>query len=118
MRTKFIALLVIFMVLGFSEQGYAYRINHYREAEGIRAEAARRNIRLIPIAFAQTIAAGKVNSSRVSFTNIELDNEAERYKANSGFLPVYKMEYVADGHSFRIEIDASNGTTLYLNQEY
>ena len=109
-REKFIALLVICMVLVFSEEGFAYRINHYREEPGIRVEASAKKVGLIPIASAQNIAARQIGSTNVKFSNIELyDMNAAR---SADFRPVYKLECISGGRDYHIELDAATGRVL------
>ncbi|MBQ7221673.1 MAG: hypothetical protein IJS28_11920 [Synergistaceae bacterium] len=118
MRRKFIALLVIFMVLAFSEDGFAYKINHYREGEGVRAEAYRRNIRLIPIAQAQVITANRVGSRSITFTDIVFDNEAGKYPDSTDFRPVYTLNCVSVGRGYSVKVDAVTGQVLSFRQVY
>ena len=113
-RIKYFAPLVMFMVLCFAEQGFAYKINHYREEQGIRAEAAIRKVRLIPIAYAQTIAAARIGTDRVSFADIELINEAR----SADFRPVFRMKCVSAAGGYDIEVDASSGSVLTFHQTY
>ena len=110
MRSKFIALLVVCMVLCFSAEGFAYRINHYREEPGIRTEASAKKIGLIAVASAQSIAAGQIGSRSVTFREIELYN---MNNARSGdFRPVYKLECVSGGRGYCVEVDAVTGQVL------
>ena len=113
-RIKYFAPLVICMVLCFAEQGFAYKINHYREEQGIRAEAAIRKVRLIPIAYAQTIAAARVGADRISFTDIELINDA----GSSGFRPVFRMKCVTPSNGYDIDVDASTGTIVTFSERF
>ena len=112
--TKFFAPLAVFMVLCFAEQGFAYKINHYREEQGIRAQAAVRKVRLIPIAYAQTIAAARVGADRVSFSDIELINSAR----SSDFRPVFRMKCVTPSNGYNIDVDASTGTILAFTEGF
>ena len=112
--TKFFAPLAIFMVLCFAGQSFAYKINHYREEQGIRAEAAIRKVRLIPIAYAQTIAAARVGADRINFTDIELINAA----GVSGFTPVFRMKCVTPNQGYDIDVDASTGTILSFSERF
>ena len=102
------------MVLCLTTQSFAYKINHYREEQNIRAEAAIRKIRLIPIAYAQTIAAERVGTDRISFTDIELINSA----GSTGFMPVFRMKCVTPSQSYDIDVDASTGTILTFNERF
>lgn len=116
MRKKNIALLVIFMVLIFSEQSFAYKVNHYREEHNIRAEASQRRMQLIPIAKAQTIAARRIGAVRVSFSMIELNNEADEFPGGSDFRPVYKLKCISVNNTYDIAVDAINGRILHFSQ--
>ena len=111
---KFFAPLAICMVLCFAGQSFAYKINHYREEQGIRAEAAIRKVRLIPIAYAQTIAAARVGADRISFTDIELINEAR----SADFRPVFKMKCITPSQGYYIDVDASTGTILKFSEHF
>ena len=113
-RIKYFAPLVICMVLCLAAQSFAYKINHYREEQGIRAEAAIRKIRLIPIAYAQTIAAARVGADRISFTDIELINAAR----SSDFRPVFRMKCVTPGNGYNIDVDASTGTIVTFSEHF
>ncbi|MBQ7216336.1 MAG: hypothetical protein IJS39_10185 [Synergistaceae bacterium] len=112
-RIKYFAPLVMFMVLCFAEQGFAYKINHYREEQGIRAEAAIRKVRLIPIAYAQTIAAARVGADRISFTDIELVNAS-----SADFRPVFRMKCVTVSQGYYIDVDASTGTIVTFSEHF
>ena len=116
MRTKFLALLVILMVLCFSCEGFAYKINHYREEPNIRVEASTKRVSLIPIASAQLTAARQIGSKNVTFTEIELYNRANLRTNSFDFRPVYKMECVSGGRGYLIEIDATNGSVMTFTQ--
>ncbi len=110
MRRNFTALLVLLMVLAFSTEGFAYKINHYREEPGIRVEALARRIILIPVASAQTISAGKIGSRSVTFSHIELYNLSE--SRSTDFRPVYKLECISGGRGYYVEVDAVTGRVL------
>ena len=112
-RIKYFAPLVMFMVLCFAKQGFAYKINHYREEQGIRAEAAIRKIRLIPVAYAQTVAAARVGTDRISFADIELINDS-----SPDFRPVFRMKCVSAAGGYDVEVDASSGSVLTFHQTY
>ncbi len=113
-RIKYFAPLVMLMVLCLAEQGFAYKINHYREEQGIRAEAAVRKVRLIPIAYAQSIAAARVGADRISFTDIELINGAK----SSDFRPVFRMRCVTPSKGYDVDVDASTGTILTFSERF
>ncbi len=113
-RIKYFAPLVMFMVLFLAGQSFAYKINHYREEQGIRAEAAIKKIRIIPIAYAQTIAAARVGTDRISFTDIELINSA----SNSDFRPVFRMKCVTPSKGYDIDVDASTGTIITFIERF
>ena len=102
------------MVLCLAGKVFAYKINHYREEQGIRAEAAIRKVRLIPIAYAQTIAAARVGADRISFTDIALINTA----GSSDFRPVFRMKCVTPGNGYNIDVDASTGTILTFGERF
>ena len=110
MRRIFRALLVVFMVLCFSRQGLAYKINHYREEPGIRIEASAKKVGLIPIASAQMIAARQIGKSNVVFSDIELYSMGST--RSSDFRPVYKLECVSGGRGYYVEVDAVTGIVL------
>ncbi|MBQ9433390.1 MAG: hypothetical protein IJU26_04150 [Synergistaceae bacterium] len=113
-RIKYFAPLVMFMVLCLAGKVFAYKINHYREEQGIRAEAAIRKVRLIPIAYAQTIAAARVGADRISFTDIALINTA----GSSDFRPVFRMQCVTPSNGYNIDVDASTGTILTFGERF
>ena len=98
------------MVLVFSERGFAYKINHYREEPGIRVEALQKKIGLIPVASAQSIAAWQIGNRNVKFSNIELYNMNAARSAD--FRPVYKLECESGGRGYHIEVDAVTGQVL------
>ena len=112
-RIKYFAPLVICMVLCLAAQSFAYKINHYREEQGIRAEAAIRKVRLIPIAYAQTVAAARVGTDRISFADIELINAS-----SPDFRPVFRMKCVSAAGGYDVEVDASSGSVLAFHQTY
>ena len=114
MRIRFLALLAVSMVLAFSGEGHAYKVNHYRETPGIRAEAASRKVRLIPIALAQTIAARQVGTSKVSFPEIELRNVS----GDSVFMPVYVLKCSDGAGSYEAVVDAVTGRVLDFRTGY
>ena len=114
MRTKIIALLVSFMVLGFSMDALAYKVYHYREGDDVRAEAARRNVMIIPIARAQMIAAGRLGTAQVIFPAIELYDEQT---GSSEFRPVYRMECVSANRKYIIVVDAANAKVLKCDEQ-
>ena len=98
------------MVLVFSQAGFAYKINHYREEPGIRLEASQKRIGLIAVASAQSIAAGQIGSRNVKFNNIELYNMNAARSAD--FRPVYKLECESGGRGYEIEVDAVTGRVI------
>ncbi len=114
-KAKYCALFAVIAVLCVSGEALAYKINHYREGENVRAEAARRKINLIPIAQAQAIAAGQAGSENVSFPMIELADTAGRTSASSDYRPVYKLECVSSGRSCYVVVDAVTGRVLSSN---
>ena len=113
-REKYFALLALCMVLCFARQSFAYKINHYREEQNIRAEAAIRKIRLIPIAYAQTIAAERVGTDRISFTDIELINSA----GSSDFRPIFRMKCVTPSQGYDVDVDAATGTIVTFSERF
>ena len=115
MKAKFIALLVICMVLSFSKDVSAYKVYNYHEGENVRKEAAERNIMLIPIARAQALAAGRLGTANVTFPAIELYNEQP---SSSDFRPMYKLECVSDHHNYIIVVDAARAKVLSFEQQY
>ena len=109
-REKIIALLVIGIVLIFSEEVFAYRINRYCEEPGIRLQALEKGIGIIPIASAQSIAVRQIGSRSLKFNSIELyDMNVEK---SSDFRPVYKLECTSGGRGYHVEIDAVTGKVL------
>ena len=93
-------------------EAFAARINHYREEPDLRKEATRRNVRIIPIAQAQSIALKYVGSNNAFFENIQLYNEVSGKVKSFDFRPVFKMECYANGRSYEVLIDASTGAII------
>ena len=114
MKAKFIALLVICMVLGFSKDVLAYKVYRYREDASVRKEAAERNIMLIPVARAQAIAAGRLGTSQVTFPAIELYDERT---SSEDFRPVYKLECVCANQNYKVVVDAATAMVLDFEQK-
>ena len=114
MRRNFLVMLAVCAVMVFANQGFAYKINHYREEPGIRSEAMNRKVNLIPIAYAQVIVARHIGTERVSFPDIALVNEA----GGAGFRPMYRMKCAAGSHGYEAEVDAVTGQVMTLRQEY
>ena len=114
MRTKFIALLVICMVLCSAKDVLAYKVYHYSEDGNIRAEAALRNIMLIPVARAQAIAAGRLGTVQVIFPNIELYNAGS---TSADFRPAYKLECVSSNNNYVIVVDAARARVLSFEEQ-
>ncbi len=66
---------------------------------------------LIPVAKAQSIAAGRIGSQNVRFNVIELNNEAK----SKDFRPVFSLECVSGGRLYEIKIDAMTGSVIAFN---
>ena len=113
MRAKFLALLVMCMVLGFSKDVSAYKVYRYREDANIRKEAAARNILLIPLARAQAIAAEHLGTSQIKFPAIEF---LDARTSSNDFRPVYKLECTSANQQYIIVVDATNARVLDFEQ--
>ena len=112
MSKKFFAVIIFALVLGIFA-GAAFADDDYY----IREEAGRRNIHLISIEQARSIASQRLHSNNVRFKEIELDNEADEYPNSANFRPVYQIECYANGQEYDIDIDAVTGEVLKFKRD-
>ncbi|MBQ7577177.1 MAG: PepSY domain-containing protein [Synergistaceae bacterium] len=107
MSRKFFAAIIFALVLGIFA-GAAFADDSYF----VREEAARRNMHLISVEQAKSIAEGRLNSRNVIFKDVDLDNEADDYPNGTNFRPVYQIECLSGGQEYDIDIDAVTGQVL------
>ena len=108
MSKKFFAAILFVLVLGiFAMSAFADDNDAY-----VREEAARRNMTLITLERAKSIASEKLQSNNLIFKDIDLDNEAKDYPNNTDFRPVYQFECIKDGQEYDVDIDAVTGEVL------
>ncbi len=109
---KICMLLAAIVVLGIVGQASAHPHHHHHEEQYVIEEASRRNITLLTQAEARNIAEKRIGKGKITFHDVELEDEHDDYPNTERFRPVYKIECYAGRDEYDIEIDAVTGEIL------
>ncbi|MBQ9433391.1 MAG: PepSY domain-containing protein [Synergistaceae bacterium] len=109
---KICMLLAAAIVLGVFGQAFSHPHHHDHEEQYVIEEAARRNIKLLTQAEARNIAEKRIGKGKITFHDVELEDEHDDYPNTERFRPVYKIECYSGRDEYDIEIDAITGEIL------
>lgn len=113
MKNRLFVVAVLLSMLGlFCSFSTVALANDDYEDYYVREEAARRDMVLISVEQAKSIAARRIGSNHVRFKDVDLEDEGDDYPSRDGFRPVWKFECVSGGMEYDIDIDAVTGQVL------
>ncbi len=109
MKFKLVALFLAVLTLVVSGTAWA---NDAAETQWTRDQARQKNMTLIDEARVREIASKQLEGKSLTFTEIDLENEADDYPNGTDFRPVYKVECRSGMTEYDVDIDAVTGQVL------